>query len=107
MEVPSMAVGGVVPTLSPLLLFFILIAVAGGLMLGAALMLRNLRLMRSGRLNPFNPAHLQIAADPTVTTRPPGAPKFSRSTYGRTAIGLLMVGGSGVVLMLLAQLFAG
>jgi uncharacterized integral membrane protein len=107
MEMPAMAVGGNVPTLSPLLLLFLLLSVVGGMMLVAALLLRNLRLLRAGRLHPFKPADLQAAANPQVTTRPPGAAPFVQSRYARVALGLLSVGITGMGVLLLVALFAG
>ena len=107
MEVPSMAVGGVAPTLSPLLVFFLVMAVAGAFLLVVALLLRNFRLVTQHGLNPFRLADIQRVANSAISTRPAGAPPFHRSTYGRVALALITVGGTGVIVMLLVGLFAG
>lgn len=105
MEVPAMAVNGVVPTLSPLLILCVLMAVAGAVMLIAALLLRNLRLVTQKKLNPFKVEDWQHAGNPGFSTRPAGAAPFFATTYARVAIALLTIGLSGVVVMGLWALF--
>lgn len=107
MQAPALAVGGSVPLVSPLMALFLVLAVAGAMMLVAALLLRNLRLMTRHRLNLFSPADMQRAADPTLSTRSAGAVPFWRSPYARIALGLLVIGLSGLAILLIVHLFFG
>ncbi len=107
MDIPAMAVGGVTPVLPPLLIVFLILAAAGAVMLVMALMLRNFRLVTQGGLNPLNPADLQKAADPSVSTRPAGAVRFAQTIYARVAFALLVAGGVGILGMGLWGLFGG
>lgn len=107
MEVPAMAINGHVPVVSPILIGFILITVAGGVMLIAALLRRNFLLVIEKRLNPFNAADLMKAGDPSFSTRKAGSGPFIQTRYARTAIWLLATGSVGTITMLLWQLFAG
>ncbi|ODT75578.1 MAG: hypothetical protein ABS76_33740 [Pelagibacterium sp. SCN 64-44] len=106
MEVPAMAVGGVTPVLPPLMIVFLLMAVAGAFLLLSALTLRNFRLVTRHGLNPFRAADFQKAADPSFSTRPAGAPPFTQTAYARIAFGLLGLGATGLIVMLLWGLFA-
>jgi hypothetical protein len=107
MEVPALAINGNVPVVSPVLIGFVLITLAGGAMLIAALLKRNFLLVADKRLNPFRPSDLIKAGDPSFSMRKPGALPFNRTRYARTAIGLLAVGSVGTTAMLLWQLFVG
>lgn len=107
MEVPSMAIGGSAPTLSPLLVVFLVMAAAGAFLSIAALLLHNLRLVTQHGLNPFSLADIQRVANTAISTRRAGSPPFHRSTYGRVALTLLTVGAAGVIVMLLLALFGG
>ncbi len=107
MEIPAMAVNGIAPVLHPLLVVFIFLSLAGAVLLLAALLRRNLLLVTQKGLNPFSLGDAQRAADPTFSTRPAGAPPFHRTLYGRVALGLLTVGVTGIIVMLLVELFGG
>lgn len=107
MEIPAMALDGVVPTLSPLLILCLVLMMAGAFMLALALLVRNYRLVTKERLNPFSAADLQRAGDPTVSTRAADSLPFHRSLYGRLATGLFGLGAAGTAIMLSVALFAG
>src|SRR5690606_27636378 len=102
-----MAVNGVVPVVSPLLLVFLLLAVAGAAMLVCALLVRNLRLITRQRLNPFSAEGLQKAGNRQLSTRPTGAPPFFATPYARIATALVTIGASGTVFFVLWQMFTG
>lgn len=97
MEVPALAVDGVTPTLPPMLVLFLVMAAAGGFMLAAALLWRNVRLVTRKRLNPLSLGDLYKAADPAFSTREPGARPFSDTLYAQIAFALLVMGGLGIV----------
>jgi len=107
MEVPALAINGVTPVLSPILLLFLGIALAGASMLIASLLKRNLLLVTQKRLSPTRADDLQKAGDPTFYTRPAGTPRFFETGYARLAVGLVSVGSTGVMAMLLWALFSG
>ncbi len=106
MEVPAMAVNGMVPTLSPPLVLFLVMTVCGTVMLVAAMLVRNFRLVFEKRLSPFNPLDLQRAGDPSFSTRPAGSRPFSQTAYARLAAFLVGVGAGGVVIERLWALFS-
>lgn len=106
MEVPAMAINGVAPTLSPVFVVFLVVAIAGAFMLVAALLLRNVLLVTRKKLNPVNAADWQHAGNPGFSTRPAGAKPFFETTYARAAVALLATGTIGMVVMGLWALFS-
>ncbi len=102
-----MAVYGVVPVLSPVLIAFMIMAVAGAFLLLLALLRRNLLLVSRQGLNPFSLRDAQRAGDAGLSTRPVGGPPFHHTRYARIAIGLLTLGSAGIIVMLLLDLFTG
>ncbi|GEM_PF-1357656 len=97
MEVPALAVSGVTPVLSPLLVLFLITVALGGFMFAAALIWRNVLLVTRGRLNPLRITDLGKAADPGFSTRAAGAKPFINTLYARLAFIMLILGGAGLV----------
>ncbi len=107
MEVPALAVGGVTPVLSPLLVLFMIMVALGGFMFAAALIWRNVLLVTRRRLNPLRITDLGKAADPRFSARDTGAKPFISTLYARLAFIMLVMGGAGLVSTGLWGLFNG
>lgn len=107
MELPAMAVNGVVPVVSPWLVGSVALLVLGLFLALLVLMRRNWRLVVTHGLNPFSIADAQRAANPALSTLRPGEKPFAASGFGRFSLTCIGLGMAGSIVTGLWALFAG
>lgn len=101
-----MSVNGVAPVVSPIVVIFVLVFVAGALMAVLWRGRRNLLLVRKG-FNPFSFKDFATLMNADPARILPGEKPFLAGRYGRISLGLMLVGGLGTAIALVARLFLG